>query len=307
MQRVGIKSIKKLNKSYHKYDLEISDNHNFFSNNILVHNCRMITKCDATGIPRFFSREGKEFFTLDLIKEEIMKLPLELRIDKVFDGEICIVDEDGNEDYKSIMNVIKKKNFTILNPRYIMFDYIEMVDFISKKGVVDFYTRYKNLDKFKFNSKFITVEKQIVIESQEHFQELRDNATGKGWEGLIIRKNVAYAGKRSNDMLKVKNFIDAEYEVTGIETGSFRIIDKVTKLEKEEVMLARVNILHKGNVVGVGSGFSIKQRQYYFLHPEEIIGKIITVKYFEECFNNEGKKSLRFPVLKHIYDGERDT
>jgi DNA ligase-1 len=39
---------------------------------------------------------------------------------------------------------------------------------------------------------------------------------------------------------------------------------------------------------------------------ETIIGKLITVQYFEETHNQNGGISLRFPTVKHIYDGERD-
>ena len=39
---------------------------------------------------------------------------------------------------------------------------------------------------------------------------------------------------------------------------------------------------------------------------DNIIGKLITVQYFEETHNDKGGISLRFPTVKHIYDGERD-
>ena len=39
MKTIKIKSIKKLNgESYHKYDIEVGDNHNFFAAGVLVHN-----------------------------------------------------------------------------------------------------------------------------------------------------------------------------------------------------------------------------------------------------------------------------
>ena len=42
LKREKIKSIKKINSSSLKYDLSIKDNHNFFANNIFVHNCTTI-------------------------------------------------------------------------------------------------------------------------------------------------------------------------------------------------------------------------------------------------------------------------
>ena len=69
-------------------------------------------------------------------------------------------------------------------------------------------------------------------------------------------------------------------------------------------MLAQVYIEHKGHIVKVGSGFNQEQRIKYM--NESIIGKTITVQYFEETTNDKGGISLRFPTVKHIYDNERD-
>ena len=37
-----------------------------------------------------------------------------------------------------------------------------------------------------------------------------------------------------------------------------------------------------------------------------IVGKTITVQYFEETTNDKGGISLRFPTVKHIYDDGRN-
>ena len=81
----------------------------------------------------------------------------------------------------------------------------------------------------------------------------------------------------------------------------------VDKKEIESIMLSKVIIEHKGNDVGVGSGFSMEQRLYFKDHPEDIIGKVITVTYFEETKNQDGTFSLRFPVVKYIHGDKRST
>ena len=75
----------------------------------------------------------------------------------------------------------------------------------------------------------------------------------------------------------------------------------------EDMMMARANIRHKGNIVGVGSGWDLPQKIYYHNHPEELIGNTATIKYFEESVDKDGKESLRFPVVKAVFDGERDN
>ena len=66
-------------------------------------------------------------------------------------------------------------------------------------------------------------------------------------------------------------------------------------------------IEHKGNKVGVGTGLSLAQRKRWYEHPEEIIGKQICVKFFEETVDQNGNPSLRFPVLKYVYEEDRDV
>ena len=69
--------------------------------------------------------------------------------------------------------------------------------------------------------------------------------------------------------------------------------------------MTNVIIEHKGNPVSVGSGFSIGDRQVYYNDPSKIVGKEITVQYFEESQNQNGEYSLRFPVIKVIHGNER--
>ena len=69
-------------------------------------------------------------------------------------------------------------------------------------------------------------------------------------------------------------------------------------------IIAQVWIEHKGYKVKVGSGFTQEQRLKYTQEP--IIGKTITVQYFEETKNDKVGISLRFPTVKHIYENKRD-
>lgn len=121
----------------------------------------------------------------------------------------------------------------------------------------------------------------------------------------MLRKNALYKGKRSKDLLKYKSFYDEEYEVVGVENGPFRYVKNGA--EHEENMLSCVYIKHRGYDVSVGSGFSIEQRQHFYKNSKNIIGKVITVQYFEETHNQEGGISLRFPTFKILHGDVRDT
>lgn len=260
---------------------------------------RCLTVIDANGEPKFFSRQGKEFLTLDNLKTDIKALGLK---NTVLDGEVCIVDDNGDEDFAGIIKEIKRKDHTIATPFYWMFDMLDMQDFNSKTSEVTFGQRIADLNALFNTSKLIGVLEQKIGNDQV-FSEMMAESKAGGWEGLMLRKDSTYKGKRSNEILKVKQMFDDEYIVVDLENDVHRVI--VDGSEVEEEMLKNVIIEHKGNRVHVGSGFSHEQRRHYFANPNEILGKQITVQYFEESQSKSGEYSLRFPVIKAVYDGVR--
>jgi len=269
---------------------------------------RCLAVVDEAGKVSLWSRQGNEFETLQKVKDEIVKLGLK---DKVLDGEICLVDDNGNEDFQGIMKQIRRKDHTIANAKYLVFDIIEGADFRNKLGTTSYVSRNTQLNAYLYNAmykgfKHLDIVKQITVASEEHYVELMAAAEEQGWEGLILRKaNAVYEGKRSKNMVKCKSFHDAEYEVIDLEFGPFRMIENGLEITKE--VLSNVVVEHKGNRVSVGSGFSIEEREYFKAHPEEILNKIITVKYFEETQNQSGNWSLRFPTVKVIHGAKRTT
>ena len=267
---------------------------------------RLIAVVDENGNSTFFSRTGKVFDTLDIVSGGIKALGI---TNVVFDGELCLVDDDGNEDFQGIMKEIRKKDHTIPNPSYKMFDMISHDEFYSKKGEKNrpYSIRYNNLrEVMKENTCVcLSVLGQEKIKDDEHFQEWVKKAADYGWEGIMLRADEPYKGKRSKDLLKVKKFFDDEYEVVDTEMGPFRYVKNGA--EHEETMLSCVMINHKDYTVRVGSGFTIEQRQEFYQDPSKIVGKIITVQYFEETKNQDGGISLRFPTFKILHGNARST
>ena len=251
----------------------------------------------------FFSRSGKEFLTLDNLANEISKIGG----DFILDGEICMVDKDGNEDFQGIMKQIRKKNHQIDNPKFFVFDYLTLEEFDNKVGTKPLTERLLNgYDRFpkNINSDMLEFLPQEQLTTEEQFTEMAKEAEEAGFEGIMVRKNVGYEGKRSHNLLKVKKFHDAEYTVLETVNGNIRWTENGKQIERE--CLSSIIIEHKGCRVSVGSGFSKEQREMYHSSPQDIIGKTVTVQYFEETENQQGGSSLRFPVLKHIYTNGRD-
>ena len=271
-----------------------------------IDGARCIAIVDAFGNTTFFSRTGKTFDTLDVVAGGIKALGI---TNVVFDGELCLVDDEGNEDFQGIMKQLKKKDHTIPNPSYKIFDIITHDEFYSKKGDKNrpYSIRYANLCAVMQPNECpcLTVLEQEVIRNDDHFNEWIAKSTKEKYEGLMLRADEPYKGKRSKDLLKYKSFFDDEYEVIDTEMGPFRYVKDGA--EHEETMLSCVMINHKDYTVRVGSGFSIEQRQEFYKNPKKILGKIIQVQYFEETKNQDGGISLRFPTFKYLYGEKRDT
>ena len=262
---------------------------------------RCVTIIDMFGEVKFFSRQGKEFLTLDNLKKDIKALGL---TNTVLDGEVCIVDENDNEDFAGIIKEIKRKDHTIEKPFYWMFDMLDLEDFNDKTSQDTFSMRISKLLNLTHEKPNELIGVLYQERCTDHiFSEMMAKSKANGWEGLMLRKNTQYKGKRSDDILKVKQMFDDEYVVVDLENDYHRVI--VGGQEVEEMMLKNVIIEHKGNRVQVGSGFSHEQRRHYFENPDEILGKQITVQYFEETTNKNGTHSLRFPVIKAVYDTVR--
>ena len=248
-----------------------------------------------------FSRAGKEFTTLQNVLDDVAKMPG----DFVLDGEICMMDRNGNEDFQGIMKEIKRKDHTIRNPKYIVFDYLTLEEFDSKKGEQFLSNRIKKAITNCWGvDNTLSVLEQEKVKDVEHLSELISDADKNGYEGIMLRKDCGYQGKRTKNLLKCKQFHDAEYKVIDLDFDTNRVI--VDGKEVEEMMLRNVIIEHKGNKVSVGSGFSHEEKRYYYENPSKLLNKTITVQYFEESINQSGEHSLRFPTVKMIYENGRE-
>lgn len=262
---------------------------------------RTLTIIDEKGDITIWSRKGKEFFTLQKVKDALKKYGFK---SIVLDGETCIVDEYGDENFSQIIKYIRRKDFTIEHPKYKIFDMLTLEEFNEETSKRKFSERYAQICSISWDKEILDPVIQTQVESVNELDAMVKKAGELGWEGLIIRKDVPYEGKRSNNMLKVKKFMDAEYTVKNLVNGPIRYI-KDGK-EVEEVMLSAIEIEHKGYTVSVGSGFTIRDRKHYFQNPNDLLGKQVTVMYFEETTNEKGTISLRFPTVKAIYSEERD-
>ena len=265
---------------------------------------RCLAVVDENRVCTLYSRMGKELTTLNRVKESIENTGI---INHVFDGEICLLDENGNEDFQGVMKELRRKDHQIENPRFMIFDMMHKSEFDAGKGNTPLTERLRMLrawqgGRFTCGQTLQYVD-QVQINDDDHFETWNKKSLEKGWEGFMLRKNVGYEGKRSKNLVKVKKFHDAEYEVIDYDTDTAEVV-RNGRSETIE-MLSQVWIEHKGYKVKVGSGWTHDQRLQYM--DGSIVGKIITVQYFEETKNDKGGISLRFPTVKIVHGDKREV
>lgn len=139
-------------------------------------------------------------------------------------------------------------------------------------------------------------EAEGKVKAEELIMQVHQEMLAKGYEGSMLKDaDGFYECKRSWNIQKVKDMDTLDLMVIGVEPG--------VKGTKYENTLGSLVVEYKGYPVNVGSGFSDEQRTTIWNNKEDIINRIIEVKYFEETKDKKGKVSLRFPIFIQIrYD-----
>ena len=114
-------------------------------------------------------------------------------------------------------------------------------------------------------------------------------ADSDGWEGLMLNKDTKWKNKRNNGILKVKSWKSADILCTGVIEGT----------GKNKGTLGSIECDYKGFKLRV-PGFKDEMRDYYWNNPNEIIGKIVQIKYKGETKNKKGGLSVQFPEFQCI-------
>lgn len=241
------------------------------------------------------SRQNKLYNGLDHIIADIKKLGLE---DFFIDGELVYKNEEGLSDsdaFQKGCSIAMSKDNDKSQLKLVVFDIFPKDEFLnlhtSKKTYKE---RRQDLDKLEELIITSGITNLSVVErlyeGTDHSQIWKwlDYADeDMGWEGIMINLDTPYECKRTKNLIKVKRFFEKDLRCTNV---------NIATTGKYKGIMGSITCNYFDNTVDVGSGFNDLQREYYAKHPEEIVGKIVSVKYKEETQNKDGGKSLQFPV-----------
>ena len=243
---------------------------------------------------KMMSRQGKEFTGLDHILSDIQKV---VNNGIVLDGELVGKNEEGLSDsanFQKSTGIANSKDADKTSLKYVIFDTLRLEEFQNGKSEYTYKIRRQLLLKLKetiakHNLKNIEVV-QMFYEGtdQTEIDKWLDYCEEHDYEGCMINLDSPYECKRAKSLQKAKMFKD-------IDLRCISVNEAITG--KYKGTLGSIACKYKNGTVDVGSGFSDEQRGYYFNNPNEIVGKIITVKYKETTTNKKGGESLQFPVF----------
>lgn len=279
---------------------EVVDGSREFAISTKIDGCRCIA-IKENGNVRLISRQGKPWLGCKEIEEAIKNLPIN---NFVFDGEITIKDfmkYPSKDVYKMTTKIISTKDEEKKGVCLNIFDGMTLKDW-NKKVCPDIYSwRHKYLLRISEHNKSDALNFLEDIYIGKEVSQIEKLMKGivrrEDWEGLVIKfTDSKYEWKRSKNWLKVKAFDEMDLIIKDVEEGTNSNKGRLGALicEIEHTKLGHIE-------AKVGSGYSEDERIRFWEMKKELIGRVVSVQYFEQTENTSTHiKSLRFPVFLEL-------
>lgn len=264
---------------------------------------RCMIRVEKDGTITKWSREGNTFYNLEHLDERLWHVARHFLVREkeiIFDGELFTFEMP----FKDINGTLKspKKNLEELNGRELekaqdqlarrqkiqfwIYDVVTPRMFLSRVEVLDAINYQYGIPRgsttLTAKQAPIVLTNTVLVKDQDEADDFHEKHIQDGYEGSIIRlPQGLYKHGRSRALLKRKDFKDAEFKIIRI--------DEMKKAPGQGVYICEGP---NGQEFGATPKCSHEERKYIFEHPEEYIGKQLTVVFFE--IYEDG--TPRFPV-----------
>ena len=241
---------------------------------------------------KLISRQGKEFSGMQHIIYDLQQLGMGW----FYDGELMRKNIDNlsdGENFRIGTGIINSDAESKEEIKFVIFDYFpesELKDGHSNE-------KYK-VRREMLNGLRKTIEEKgldnvevvtMVYEGTDQTQIMKwlDYAVEHGWEGLMLNKDSTYKCKRTTDLIKIKRFYTMDLPIVEVLEGDGRL----------KGTLGALVVKYKDNTVNIGSGFNDETRREFWEGKDNIVGRIVEVKYKEISRDKKtGLESLQFPI-----------
>ena len=241
---------------------------------------RCIVRADG-----MWTRNGKQIISAPHIFEALKPL-FEADNDLILDGELYA--DKTVADFNTIISCVRKTKPTAadLKTSSQCIKY-HIYDLPSANGT--FRDRFFNnlIKMYDTLPKCCVLVKTIVCRNEKEVDILYSDCIEGGYEGQILRLEKEYENKRSKNLLKRKEFTDAEFTILGVIEGKGNLTGKVGKMQFE--------IDGKPFESAINGTWEYLEELF---KRNDLIGKKATVKYFELTADG----IPRFPKVIEIRD-----
>ena len=263
-------------------------------------------RCLAVVTPeevKLFSRQGQPIEGLLEIEAELLETAYRLNKSFVVDGELLVSDRDSipsKEQYKRTTMIVRRDGIK-QGVTYNVFDLLDKNAFESRSCDTPYYLRRQRLEAYFSRSSYVFVKTLPILYHGNDTEKIMFHLNIQrscAHEGVMINlADEPYQFTRTNALLKVKVMQDCDLEIVGVQEGTGKFVDTLGALICD----------YKGNPVGVGSGITDELRRQIWADPDQYIGRVATIQYFEESNDADGKLSIRFPVFKELREEGKEV
>ena len=251
------------------------------------------------GKCEFRSRNGKEINLLGNLEEDFIAMAN--GVNCVFDGELLVKDKGivlDRQTGNGILNKANKGTIKTDEARKVhatIWDLIPYEDFTAGVCKVPYSQRIESvcvmMDTYK--PKKVALVDRWEVASYDEARTLFEGLLADGQEGIILKcRNGIWEDKRSKTQIKFKGELECDLKIVAVEEGK----------GKAAGMLGAIICESADGVVkvNVGSGFTEEHRKKYW--AENLVDKIVAIKYNSRITNKQGEDSLFLPVFIELRD-----
>jgi len=240
-----------------------------------------------------FSRANNQFMNVQHI-EQALKPFFAKNPTAILDGELY--NHSLKDDFEKIISLVKKKKPT----KDDRVEAAELVEYhiydVASMTIANYTTRLNyinSISNFQWNHILRRVETKVALDFDDALKMHKKNLK-LGYEGSIYRSfEGKYKGTRSWDLMKFKDFHDAEATIIGYEIGKGKREGTLGKFIMQD---------YEGNKFGCppGKGYNYKDLANMLENIHDYIGEYATFTYFERTKAG----SYRHPHYKAIRNYE---
>lgn len=262
--------------------------------------CRCVA-IKENGNVRLVSRQGKSWIGMVEIENALKESSYD---NVVFDSEITILNPQNypsKDVYKMTTKVVSTKDEDKRGLQLNCFDFMTLEEWNNQESKYTCIERKSQLEKIikKINSPYLAyVENLYVGHNINKIEEFMSGIVReKDMEGLVLKFcGSKYEWKRSKNWLKIKQMDELDAYIVGYTEGKNQLSDMLG------TFVCEINHPTFGKLhFDCGSGYSLDERKRFWKEKDNLIGRVISVQYFEQTMNEDTQvKSLRFPVFLEL-------